>query len=149
MDWHVRKVLNGEYDAIVLAKAELASGTARHIGKVFPLDVMLPAPGQEPAVQCRAAVVKHLNCSHPSMILSAAAVDAERAPGGQGWMFAPVAAFGEKNNNHYSESCRHFRRRKTSHPPKRRGSRPHQLGKRLAELVLGRGGGVLNAGVGT
>src|SRR5262245_2838201 len=46
VDTRVRKVLNGEYDAIVLAKAGLTRlGLDAHISEVFPLDVMLPAPG--------------------------------------------------------------------------------------------------------
>ncbi len=47
VDTRVRKVMDGEYDAIVLAYAGLARlGLQAHITETFPLDVMLPAPGQ-------------------------------------------------------------------------------------------------------
>ena len=56
VDTRVQKVINGEYDAIVLALAGLTRlGLQGHISEVFPLEVMLPAPGQGAlAVQCRA-----------------------------------------------------------------------------------------------
>src|SRR5687768_1792718 len=55
VDSRVRKVLSGEYDAIVLAQAGLTRlGLQTHISEVFSLDVVLPAPGQGAlAVQCR------------------------------------------------------------------------------------------------
>ena len=103
VDSRVRKVLNGEYDAIVLAQAGLTRlGLESHISEVFPLDVMLPAPGQGAlAVQCRAddhETLELLASIHDPV--TAAAVDAERAflSGLGGGCSLPVAAFAQKNN---------------------------------------------------
>jgi len=56
VDTRLRKVLEGQYDAIILAHAGLARlGLHEHITQVIPLEIMLPAPGQGAlAVQCRA-----------------------------------------------------------------------------------------------
>ena len=56
VDTRIRKVLQGEYDAAVLAGAGLARlGLTDHIVEWLPPEVMLPAPGQGAlAVQCRA-----------------------------------------------------------------------------------------------
>jgi hydroxymethylbilane synthase len=55
VDTRVRKALDGQYDAIVLAGAGLKRlGLDQHVTEWLPLDVMLPAPGQGAlAVQCR------------------------------------------------------------------------------------------------
>ena len=52
----IRKMLAGEYDAIVLSAAGLARlGLGKYIVEILPFDVMLPAPGQGAlAIQCRA-----------------------------------------------------------------------------------------------
>lgn len=56
VDTRLRKALEGQYDAIVLAGAGLIRlGLESHITEWLPLEVMLPAPGQGAlAVQCRA-----------------------------------------------------------------------------------------------
>src|SRR5687767_1430115 len=103
VDSRVRKVLSGEYDAIVLAQAGLTRlGLQAHISEVFPLEIMLPAPGQGAlAVQCRSddtETLQLLAAIHDP--LTAAAVDAERAflSGLGGGCSLPVAAFAEENN---------------------------------------------------
>ncbi len=55
VDTRVRKALDGQYDAIILAGAGLTRlGLNRHVTEWLSLDVMLPAPGQGAlAVQCR------------------------------------------------------------------------------------------------
>ncbi len=55
VDTRVRKALEGQYDAIILAGAGLTRlGLQAHVQQWLPLDVMLPAPGQGAlAVQCR------------------------------------------------------------------------------------------------
>lgn len=55
VDTRVRKVLDGEYDAALLAAAGVTRlGLAIHVTEWIPADVMLPAPGQGAlAVQCR------------------------------------------------------------------------------------------------
>jgi hydroxymethylbilane synthase len=55
VDTRLRKALDGQYDAIILAGAGLTRlGLDQHVTEWLPLDVMLPAPGQGAlAVQCR------------------------------------------------------------------------------------------------
>lgn len=56
VDTRLRKALDGQYDAIILAGAGLTRlGLDSHVSEWLPLDVMLPAPGQGAlAIQCRA-----------------------------------------------------------------------------------------------
>jgi hydroxymethylbilane synthase len=56
VDTRLRKVRQGQYDAIILAAAGITRlGQGEHITQYLPLDLMLPAPGQGAlAVQCRA-----------------------------------------------------------------------------------------------
>jgi len=56
VDTRVRKALEGQYDAIILAGAGLTRlALEKSVNEWLPLDVMLPAPGQGAlAVQCRA-----------------------------------------------------------------------------------------------
>jgi hydroxymethylbilane synthase len=56
VDSRIRKVLEGQYDAIVLAAAGVIRlGLQEHISQYLSLEIMLPAPGQGAlAVQCRA-----------------------------------------------------------------------------------------------
>lgn len=154
VDSRVRKVMNGEYDAIVLAQAGLTRlGLQSHISEVFPLDVMLPAPGQGAlAVQCRADDQETLTLLSPIHDpLIAPAVQAERAflsclGGG---CSLPVAAFAQKNNGTIiltgavmsADGKQEIRLSAVD-------SEPHKLGQRLAELVLERGATeLLKAGV--
>ncbi|RPJ24962.1 MAG: hydroxymethylbilane synthase [Chloroflexi bacterium] len=55
VDTRLRKALEGQYDAIILAGAGLTRlGLDQHVSEWLSLDVMLPAPGQGAlAVQCR------------------------------------------------------------------------------------------------
>ncbi|MBY0497718.1 MAG: hydroxymethylbilane synthase [Cyanobacteria bacterium] len=55
VDTRVRKVLDGEYDAALLAAAGVTRlGLAAHVTEWIPADAILPAPGQGAlAVQCR------------------------------------------------------------------------------------------------
>lgn len=55
VDTRLRKALDGQYDAIILAGAGLTRlGLDSHVTEWLPLDVMLPAPGQGAlAIQCR------------------------------------------------------------------------------------------------
>jgi len=100
VDTRIRKALEGQYDAIVLAGAGLTRlGLESHVSAWLPLNVMLPAPGQGAlAVQCRA------NDSSTLEILAALeddstrkAITAERAflQGLGGGCAVPVAAYAE------------------------------------------------------
>jgi hydroxymethylbilane synthase len=145
VDSRVRKVMNGEYDAIVLAQAGLMRlGLQGHISEVFPLDVMLPAPGQGAlAVQSRADDTETLNllaAIHDP--LTAAAVGAERAflSSLGGGCSLPVAAFAQKNNGQIiltgavisADGKQAIRLSAVD-------KEPQKLGERLADLVLERG----------
>ncbi len=145
VDSRVSKLLNGEYDAIVLAQAGLKRlGLENHISEIFSLETMLPAPGQGAlAVQCRAdddETRELLAAIHDP--LTAAAVEAERAflsNLGSGCSL-PVAAFAEKNNGQIiltgaviSMDGKQAVRLSAV------DREPHKLGERLAELVLERG----------
>jgi len=145
VETRLRKVLSGEYDAIVLAQAGLTRlGLQAHISEVFPLEVMLPAPGQGAlAVQCRAEdteTLELLAAIHDP--LTAAAVGAERAflSGLGGGCSLPIAAFAEKNNGQIiltgavisADGKQAIRLSAVD-------KEPYKLGERLAELVLERG----------
>ena len=145
VDTRVKKVVNGEYDAIVLAQAGLTRlGLQSHISQVFSLDVMLPAPGQGAlAVQCRdddAETLALLASIHDP--LSAAAVHAERAflSGLGGGCSLPVAAFAETSEDVIiltggvisADGKQSIRLSAVD-------TEPLKLGERLAELVLERG----------
>jgi hydroxymethylbilane synthase len=98
VDTRVRKALDGQYDAIILAGAGLTRlGLEKHVTEWLPLNLMLPAPGQGAlAVQCRAD-------DHETLSLLAAledsstrkSVTAERAflSGLGGGCSVPVAAY--------------------------------------------------------
>src|SRR6266536_524648 len=100
IDTRVRKAMEGQYDAIILAGAGLTRlGLEQHVTEWLSLDVMLPAPGQGAlAVQCRSDDQTTLN------LLAALeddstrkAVTAERAflSGLGGGCSVPVAAYAE------------------------------------------------------
>jgi len=145
VDTRLRKVMDGEYDAIVLAYAGLARlGLQAHITETFPLNVMLPAPGQGAlAVQCRAddaETIKLLAAIHDP--LTAASVNAERAflAGLGGGCSLPVGAFAQKNNGQIIltggvisvDGKQAIRLSAVDEDPQ-------ALGERLAQLVLERG----------
>jgi hydroxymethylbilane synthase len=100
VDTRLRKALDGQYDAIILAGAGLIRlGLDTHVSEWLSLDVMLPAPGQGAlAVQCRAddeATLKILAALED--ISTRNAVTAERAflSGLGGGCSVPVAAYAE------------------------------------------------------
>jgi hydroxymethylbilane synthase len=146
VDTRLRKVLNGEYDAIVLAAAGLTRlGLEAHITETLPLEWMLPAPGQGAlAIQCRAddeETLRLIAAIHDP--LSYAAVSAERAflSGLGGGCSLPIGAFAQKNNGTIiltgaviSEDGKQSVRLSAA------GEEPCELGERLAQLVLERGG---------
>lgn len=100
VDTRVRKALEGQYDAIVLAGAGVTRlGLTEHVRQWLPLEVMLPAPGQGAlAVQCRADDEATLGLlaaiEDPA---TRAAVTAERAflSALGGGCAVPVAAYAE------------------------------------------------------
>jgi hydroxymethylbilane synthase len=100
VDTRVRKALNGDYDAIVLAAAGLKRlGLDQHIAEYLSFDVMLPAPGQGAlAVQCRSDDQAARDLLQPiDHLVSRLSVTAERAflNGLGGGCSAPVAALAQ------------------------------------------------------
>ena len=100
VDTRVRKALDGQYDAIILAGAGLTRlGLEKHITEWLSLDLMLPAPGQGAlAVQCRTDDQVTLNLlAELEDDPTRKAVTAERAflSGLGGGCAVPVAAYGE------------------------------------------------------
>lgn len=101
VDTRLRKAMDGQYDAIILAGAGLTRlGLEQHVTEWLPLDVMLPAPGQGAlAAQCRSddqATLEILSAlEDPS---TRKAVTAERAflSGLGGGCAVPVAAYAER-----------------------------------------------------
>jgi hydroxymethylbilane synthase len=98
VDTRVRKALDGQYDAIILAGAGLTRlGLAHHVTEWLSLDVMLPAPGQGAlAIQCRADDTTTLELlSALEDVSTRKAVTAERAflQGLGGGCAVPVAAY--------------------------------------------------------
>lgn len=94
----VRKVMDGDYDATLLAAAGLERlDLLHHVTEFIPFDVMLPAPGQGAlAVQCRADDEATLAClAVLNDLYARAAVTTERAflHGLGGGCSAPVAAY--------------------------------------------------------
>ncbi|RPJ22483.1 MAG: hydroxymethylbilane synthase, partial [Chloroflexi bacterium] len=145
VDTRVRKLMNGEYDALVLASAGLTRlGLQTHITETLPLDVMLPAPGQGAlAVQCRAQdteTLALLAAIHDP--LTSASVTAERAflTGLSGGCSLPIGAFAQKNDGQIiltggvisADGKRSIRLSAVD-------KEPHELGERLARFVLERG----------
>lgn len=102
VDTRLRKALDGQYDAILLAGAGLTRlGLSQHVAEWLSLNVMLPAPGQGAlAIQCRAddtttlALISALEDAPTRM-----AVTAERAllQGLGGGCAVPVAAYAHLN----------------------------------------------------
>jgi hydroxymethylbilane synthase len=98
VDTRLRKALEGQYDAILLAGAGLTRlGLDSHVTQWLPLEVMLPAPGQGAlAVQCRAYDFETLSIlSSLENSPTRAAVSAERQflLGLGGGCAVPVAAY--------------------------------------------------------
>ena len=103
VDTRVRKVLDGEYDAALLAAAGVTRlGLAAHVTEWIAAEAMLPAPGQGAlAAQCRAADKETLRrlaaIDEPEL---RAAVEAERAflQHLGGGCSAPIAAYARVEN---------------------------------------------------
>lgn len=153
VDTRLRKALEEQYDAIVLAGAGLTRlGLEKHVTEWLPLEVMLPAPGQGAlAVQCRAD-------DHTTLELLAAledsatrqAVTAERAflTGLGGGCSVPVAAFAEAKTQ--GEHIHIHLRGLVASPRggqvirvEGEGASPWDLGQMLAQQALEQGAATL------
>ena len=152
VDTRLRKVLQGDYDAIILAAAGITRlGKDEHITHYLPFEIMLPAPGQGAlAVQCRAddqetirklAVLDH----QPTRM----AVTAERAflAALGGGCSLPVGALAIVNNERISfEGVVAAQDGSQSIKLTNQGSDPQSLGTTLAQKAFTRGADQLLAG---
>ena len=103
VDTRLRKAMDGQYDAIVLAGAGLTRlGLENHVTEWLSLNIMLPAPGQGAlAVQCRADDATTLELlAALEDAATRSAVTAERAflSGLGGGCSVPVAAYATVEN---------------------------------------------------
>ncbi len=147
VDTRLRKVQQGEYDAIILAAAgieRLALGQT--ITEYLSFDVMLPAPGQGAlAIQCRSddgELLTLLQSVHDDA--TCRAVTSERAflAGLGGGCSAPVAAYASINGQEINlrglvisvDGRQAIRLQAT-------GSNPNRLGEQLARQALDMGAG--------
>jgi len=147
VDTRLRKAMEGQYDAIILAGAGLTRlGLGKHVTQWLPLDVMLPAPGQGAlAVQCRADDDETLSLlSALEDIPTRAAVTAERQflLGLGGGCAVPVAAYAAVSGQQSAISLTGL---VASTDGKQiikvsgSGNEPVELGKQLAEEAIAQG----------
>ncbi len=104
VDTRLRKVRDGQYDAIILAGAGLTRlGLDKHVTEWLPLEVMLPAPGQGAlAVQCRAddkSTLDLLAALEDDSTRKAVTAEREFLFGLGGGCAVPVAAYAEVTSN--------------------------------------------------
>src|SRR5512146_2786285 len=148
VDTRVRKALEGQYDAILLAGAGLMRlGLEQHVTEWLSLDVMLPAPGQGAlAVQCRNSDRETLDLlASLEHRVTRQAVTAERAflRGLGGGCSLPVAAFAAPSEP--DAGTLRLTGLVTSPDGKQavrvsaRGAEPIQLGERLALDAISQG----------
>ena len=147
VDTRLRKALDGQYDAIILAGAGLTRlGLEEHVTQWLPLDVMLPAPGQGAlAVQCRVDDEETLSLlSALEDVPTRATVTAERQflLGLGGGCAVPVAAYAAVSGQQSAISLTGL---VASIDGKQlikvigKGSDPKELGKQLAEEAITKG----------
>jgi len=151
VDTRLRKLDEGQFDAVVLAEAGLRRlGVAHRITQVLPFDVMLPAVGQGAlAIECRADDEETRGAVAPLEDAAArAAVTAERALLAhlRGGCMAPVGAWGriEQGTLHLSAVVLSADGRQRL---ARNDAAPIEdaeaLGRRVAEKLLADGAGEL------
>jgi hydroxymethylbilane synthase len=141
VETRIRKAMQGQYEAIVLAAAGVIRlGMNSHIAEYLSFDVMLPAPGQGAvAVQCRADDQRALDLLRQiDDAPTRSAVTAERAflSGLGGGCSTPVAAYAQ--DNHLVGLVAH----KDGHRVIRvngDGPDPIALGNELAQQALAQG----------
>ncbi len=155
VETRLRKLDDGQFDAIVLAQAGLQRlGLADRISQVLPFEVMLPAVGQGAlGIECRAddddtlQVLGLLNDAATRAAVTAERVLLEQLRGG---CMAPVGALGlvESGRLHLqavvlSADGTHRLAASDSSEP----SEAVALGRRVAEALITQGAGELIAGI--
>lgn len=149
VDTRLRKALEGQYEAIILAGAGLTRlGLDRHVTEWLGLNVMLPAPGQGAlAVQCRADDSTTFNLlaaldDNPTR----QAVTAERAflSGLGGGCSVPVAAYAQGQDQAIELTGLVIKEDGSkSIRVNRIGTDAQLLGKELAQHAIAQGAGEL------
>ncbi len=144
VDTRLRKALDGQYDAIILAGAGLTRlGLDQHVTEWIPLDVMLPAPGQGAlAIQCRADDQTTLGLLAKLKDDSTCkCVTAERAflSGLGGGCSVPVAAYATANHGIQLTGLVASIDGKQIIKVAGEGSDALELGKRLADEAIAQG----------
>jgi hydroxymethylbilane synthase len=107
VDTRLRKALEGQYDAIILAGAGLTRlGLDKHVTEWLSLEVMLPAPGQGAlAVQCRAddeSTLSLLAALEDDSTRKAVTAERQFLLGLGGGCAVPVAAYATVNSEQSS-----------------------------------------------
>ena len=141
VDTRVRKVEEGEYDAVVVAAAGLQR-LERLATEVLPIDLMMPSPGQGALViQCRAEDADLISDANHAP--TAQAVSAERAmlrALGAGCSL-PLAAIGGVRGGEVLLAGRLLSADGSERIElQRSGGDPEELGTQVAEALLERGG---------
>ena len=147
VDTRLRKALEGQYDAIILAGAGLTRlGLDEHVTQWLPLEVMLPAPGQGAlAVQCRAddeGTLRMLSVLEDAPTRAAVTAERQFLLGLGGGCAVPVAAYAAVSGQLPAISLtglvasidgkKHIR-------VNSEGSDPQELGRRLAKEAVSQG----------
>ena len=147
VDTRLRKALEGQYDAIILAGAGLARlGLEENVTEWLPLDVMLPAPGQGAlAVQCRAddkETLSLLSALEDATTRNSVTAERQFLLGLGGGCAVPVAAYAAINGQGSAISLTGL---VASIDGKKlikvtgEGSDPRELGKHLAQDAISQG----------
>jgi len=147
VDTRLRKALEGQYDAILLAGAGLTRlGLESHVAEWLSLEVMLPAPGQGAlAVQCRADDKETLSLlSALEDASTRAAVTAERQflLGLGGGCAVPVAAYAAVSDQPSAISLTGLVASIDGNKLIKvmgKGTDPKELGEQLAEEAIAQG----------
>jgi hydroxymethylbilane synthase len=155
VDTRLRKVREGQYDAILLAVAGLKRlGLEQEIAEILSPAEMCPAPGQGAlAIETRAGDEAFEICQALNHAPSCQAANCERAALAAlgGGCQLPIGAFAEQKDGPLNLSAvvvapdgsRHFRVSGEDYP-----ERWEQLGKRVAADLLARGAGSILASLG-
>ena len=153
VDTRVRKLREGQYEAIILAQAGLDRlGLTKHITEILPLSLMLPAVGQgalgiEARADDAATRAALAGLDHPP---THAAVKAERAMLAvlHGGCLAPIAAWGRVEGEQLVLTGRVLNpagTHKLEATQSGTAEEAEALGRNVAEVLLGQGAAALIA----
>jgi hydroxymethylbilane synthase len=154
VDTRLRKLDEGQFDAIVLAEAGLRRlGLADRVTQVLPFAVMLPAVGQGAlGIECRAAdterqaILRNLEHAGTRAAVTAERVLLEHLRGG---CMAPIGALGKVGNGIVELTAAVLSadgKRRLFNKDSAPIEEAEQLGRRLADSLLAQGAGELIAG---